>query len=135
MIQILNLGGHPTFDFDTKEPVIRYDVRIICDEKVIDPVHFFFDKDYDKLGKMEHYELEQSIGFCPYCGKAVRTAHLFSLVNNKIKASMVDSHCFPELAMKHNVSSVPHIVVNDNVSFVGALPEEEFLAKIMEVIE
>jgi len=72
---------------------------------------------------------------CPYCTKAVRTAHLFSLVNDNIKASMVDSHGFPELAMKHNVSSVPHIVVNDNVSFVGALPEKEFLAKIIEVIE
>ncbi len=72
---------------------------------------------------------------CPYCTKAVRTAHLFSLVNDNINASMVDSHGFPELAMKHNVSSVPHIVVNDNVSFVGALPEKEFLAKIIEVIE
>lgn len=72
---------------------------------------------------------------CPYCGKAVRTAHLFSLVNNKIKASMIDAHGFPDLARKYYVSSVPHIVINDRVSFIGVLSENEFLAKIKESIE
>jgi glutaredoxin-like protein len=72
---------------------------------------------------------------CPYCVKAVRTAHLFSLANDNIKASMIDAYGFSDLAREHNVSSVPHIVVNDKVSFIGALPEKEFLSKIMESIE
>jgi glutaredoxin-like protein len=72
---------------------------------------------------------------CPYCGKAVRTAHLFSLVNGNIRASMVDAHVFPSLAMKYNISSVPHIIINDKISFVGALPEDKFLAKIKKAIE
>jgi len=72
---------------------------------------------------------------CPYCVKAVRTAHLFSLANDNIRASMIDAYGFSDLAREHNVSSVPHIVVNDKVSFIGALPEKEFLSKIMESIE
>ena len=71
---------------------------------------------------------------CPYCTKAVRTAHRFSLVNENIKGSMVEANGFPDLSRKHMVSSVPHIVVNGKGSFVGALPEREFLLKVKEVM-
>lgn len=39
---------------------------------------------------------------------------------------------FPELASRYQVMSVPKIVVNDKVEFVGALPEAEFVAQVME---
>ncbi|MCK4526547.1 thioredoxin family protein [candidate division WOR-3 bacterium] len=71
---------------------------------------------------------------CPYCSKAVRTAHLFSLANENIKGSMVEANGFSDLARKHMVSSVPHIVVNGKGSFVGALPERDFLLKVKEVM-
>lgn len=71
---------------------------------------------------------------CPYCPKAVRTAHLFSMVNENIRGSMVDANGFPDLSMKFMVTSVPHIMVNDRSSFVGALPPREFLAKVKEGI-
>ena len=71
---------------------------------------------------------------CPYCPRAVRTAHLFSMANENIRGSMVDANGFPDLSMKFMVSSVPHIVVNDRGSFVGALPPKEFLTKVKEGI-
>jgi glutaredoxin-like protein len=72
---------------------------------------------------------------CPYCPGAVRNAHQFSLVNEKIKGSMVDANFFGELSMKHGVSSVPHTIVNDKNSFVGNMPPNVFLDKIKEALK
>jgi len=72
---------------------------------------------------------------CPYCAGAVRNAHQFSLVNEKIKGSMVDANYFEELSMKHQVSSVPHIVINDKIDFVGNMPPKIFLDKIKEALK
>ncbi len=72
---------------------------------------------------------------CPYCPGAVRNAHQFSLVNDKIKSSMVDANYFGELSRKHGISSVPHIIVNDKKGFVGNLPPDLFLDKIKEALK
>ena len=72
---------------------------------------------------------------CPYCLGAVRTAHQFSLVNENIKGSMVDANYFQELSVKYGVSSVPHIIVNDKTGFVGNIPPQLFLDKILEALE
>ena len=72
---------------------------------------------------------------CPYCPGAVRNAHQFSLVNDKIKSSMVDANHFGELSRKHGISSVPHIVINDKNGFVGNLPPNLFLDKIKEALK
>ncbi len=72
---------------------------------------------------------------CPYCPGAVRNAHQFSLANDKIKGSMVDASYFRELSMKHGVSSVPHIIVNDKTGFVGNMPPNVFLDKMKEALK
>lgn len=72
---------------------------------------------------------------CPYCPGAVRNAHQFSLANDKIKGSMVDANYFRELSMKHGVSSVPHIIINDNTGFVGNMPPNVFLNKMQEALK
>lgn len=72
---------------------------------------------------------------CPYCPGAVRNAHQFSLANDKIKGSMVDANYFRELSMKHGVSSVPHIIINDKTGFVGNMPPNVFLNKMQEALK
>lgn len=72
---------------------------------------------------------------CPYCPGAVRNVHQFSLVNEKIKGSMVDANFFGELSMKLGVSSVPHIIINDENSFVGNMAPNVFLDKIKEALK
>lgn len=70
---------------------------------------------------------------CPYCPRAVRTAHQFSVSNpQKIDAEMVESMEFPMLADEYSVMAVPKVVVNGRVEFEGALPEAEFLAQVLE---
>jgi len=73
---------------------------------------------------------------CPYCPRAVRMAHQFSLANpEKIDAEMIESMEFPELAEKYGVMAVPKVVINDRVEFEGALPEQVFLYKVKEALK
>lgn len=69
---------------------------------------------------------------CPYCPKAVRVSHKFAQYNENITGEMVEAIEFPERADKYGVQSVPHIVINENVQFIGAYPEENFIEYVME---
>jgi glutaredoxin-like protein len=69
---------------------------------------------------------------CPYCPKAVGTAHRFALANKNITGEMVEATEFPAWADEWGVSSVPHIVINGDVQFVGAYPDENFVEYVIE---
>lgn len=69
---------------------------------------------------------------CPYCPKAVGTAHKFALLNKHITGEMVESLEFGEEAEEAGVSSVPHIVIDGDVQFVGAYPDDQFAEYVME---
>lgn len=71
---------------------------------------------------------------CPYCPAAVRIAHKFAFENPKIRAEMIEANEFPELAEKYGVFSVPKVVINDDVEFEGALPEEQFAERVLLAI-
>ena len=53
----------------------------------------------------------------------------------------IDTHAhylprdWPDLARKYRVMAVPKVVINDRVQFEGALPEREFLRKVLEAVE
>jgi len=68
---------------------------------------------------------------CPYCPRAVRTAHQMAIENNLITADMIEAIEFPHLANKYDVMAVPKVVINDKVSFEGALPETHFLEHVL----
>lgn len=72
---------------------------------------------------------------CPYCPKAVRTAHQFALENPKIVADMVEATEFPELAERYGVYAVPKVVINDWVSFEGALPDHIFALYVLKAVD
>lgn len=70
---------------------------------------------------------------CPHCSGAVSKAHRIAFLNPLVKAEMVEAGTFPDLSMKYNVSSVPKIVINDQIEFVGNQALETFLDKIESV--
>ncbi|MGC8585510.1 MAG: protein disulfide oxidoreductase [Thermoplasmata archaeon] len=70
---------------------------------------------------------------CPYCPRAVRTAHKFAQYNKYIHGKMIEAIEFPDWADQYGVSAVPHVVINDDVVFQGALPEHDFVENVMEV--
>ena len=65
---------------------------------------------------------------CPYCTRAVRTAHMMAMESEKVTANMVMANEFPALSNRYSVMAVPKVVLNEETSFEGAIPEEDFLS-------
>lgn len=72
---------------------------------------------------------------CPYCPSAVRIAHQMAIENPQhIKADAIDAAEFPHLVNRYNINAVPTIVVNDKIQFEGALPEDEFVKRVVDAL-
>ena len=67
---------------------------------------------------------------CPYCPKAARIAHQFAIENEFIRADVIEMTEFPYLVQRYSVMSVPHVVINEDTSFVGAQPPDVFIEQI-----
>jgi hypothetical protein len=48
-----------------------------------------------------------------------------------IKADVIETSEFPDLAQKYNVIGVPKIVINETVEFVGAFNEDLFAEHVL----
>ncbi len=68
---------------------------------------------------------------CPYCPRAVRLTHQFAMKSDLIRADMIESTEFPQLANRYEVMAVPKVVINDTIFSEGALPEPHFLGHAM----
>lgn len=47
-------------------------------------------------------------------------------------ASVIEATSFPDLAQRYRVTGVPKTVVDDRAEIVGALPESEFVAQVLQ---
>lgn len=56
-------------------------------------------------------------------------------MNVHITADVIEITEFPELAQKYQIYGVPKTVINDQVEFEGALPEEIFVHQVMSATE
>lgn len=61
-------------------------------------------------------------------------AHALAYASENVRADMVEATEFPHLSYKYNVRRVPRIVVNETHHFEGAMPEEMYIAKVLEAI-
>ena len=59
-------------------------------------------------------------------------AHKLAIESDQIRADMIEAVEFPHLVQKYQVSGVPKVLINEKVEFIGALPEEAFVAQVME---
>jgi len=55
-----------------------------------------------------------------------------ALASSQIRAVCVEANEFPQLSNQFRVRGVPHTVINRKASFVGALPEPDFVAAVLE---
>ncbi len=69
------------------------------------------------------------------CARAVRIAHQFSMENSMIRSSMIDLNQFPEVTTHTPMSVLPHVVINNVISFEGPLPENEFLEYVLASVK
>jgi glutaredoxin-like protein len=68
---------------------------------------------------------------CPHCPAAAAIAHKLAIECDLIKAEVIESGEFPDLAMKYNVIGVPKIVINEKVEFMGAFSEDLFAEHVL----
>ncbi len=71
---------------------------------------------------------------CPYCPRAARTAHMMALESDKVNSDVILANEFPELSNQYNVMAVPKVVINEDTSFEGAIPEEDFLSFVKQAV-
>ena len=62
----------------------------------------------------------------------MRLAHQMALENANIVGNMVEATEFMEWSQEQNVRGVPKTVVNNSVSFEGAVPEKVFLQHVLK---
>jgi glutaredoxin-like protein len=68
---------------------------------------------------------------CPHCPVAAALAHKLAIESPLIKADVINTSDFPDLAMKYNVIGVPKIIINEKVEFVGAFNEDLFAEHVL----
>ena len=68
---------------------------------------------------------------CPHCPAAAAVAHKLAIESDMVKADVIDSSEFPDLAMKYNVIGVPKIIINEKIEFVGAFNEDLFAEHVV----
>lgn len=68
---------------------------------------------------------------CPHCPTAAAIAHKLAIECDLVKADVIDSSEFPQLAQKYSVMGVPKIVINEKVEFVGAFSEDLFAEYVL----
>lgn len=64
----------------------------------------------------------------------MRLAHHLAVASDLIRGDCVEATEFPELAQRYSVMAVPKTVVNETVSFEGALPEGEFVERVLGAV-
>lgn len=69
---------------------------------------------------------------CPYCSSAVIAANKLAFLNDNIKSQMIEASEFIPLSNKYKVYAVPKTVINDNISFEGALPEASLIEQVIK---
>lgn len=69
---------------------------------------------------------------CPYCPIAAGLAHKFAVESDMVKSDVVEVGEFPHMAQKYSVMGVPKIVINERTEVVGAVPEAQFVAHILQ---
>ena len=68
---------------------------------------------------------------CPYCPRAVMLGYKLAVAHEQIRSDGIEAIEFPHLANRYRVQAVPKIVINDQVEFEGALPENMFVEYVL----
>lgn len=72
---------------------------------------------------------------CPYCPRAVITAHQMAMESPLVEAEMVEATEFPDLSNQFQIMGVPDTVINQGAGkVVGAVPEGRLLIEIKNAL-
>lgn len=72
---------------------------------------------------------------CPYCPAAAHLAHRLALESEQVTADVIEATQFPKLARRYRVRGVPHTIINETESVSGAMPEEQFVDRLLAAVK
>jgi predicted DsbA family dithiol-disulfide isomerase len=59
-------------------------------------------------------------------------AHQLAVESPHVTADVIEVSEFPEILQRYHVRGVPKTIINERVTFEGALPEAAVLARVVE---
>lgn len=62
----------------------------------------------------------------------MRLAVRFAVESDHVRTDVIDASAFPHLVVRHGVRAVPRTIVDGIDAIDGVLPEEAFLARVLE---
>ena len=62
-------------------------------------------------------------------------AHQMAIEFENVTADIIEANEFEALSRRYGVTGVPKTIINDRVEFVGAVPEQHFVAAIQQAME
>jgi glutaredoxin-like protein len=71
---------------------------------------------------------------CPHCPQMARLAYQVALESPRITAEVIEADEFPELSQRYQVRAVPTTVIDDKMSFPGAVSADVLVDIIERVI-
>ncbi|MDI6795863.1 MAG: FAD-dependent oxidoreductase [Desulfatibacillaceae bacterium] len=72
---------------------------------------------------------------CPYCPQMVRIAQQMAMANPLIRADMVETSAFPELAKSYGVTTVPRTAINQTHFIDGAFPPVQAVLEVIKAVK
>jgi thioredoxin reductase (NADPH) len=92
-----------------------------------------FEETIRQIDSAVHIEVMTTLT-CPYCPRAVHAAMQLAMVNDSIRADMVESAEFPQLVQRYDVTGTPKTMINETHSFVGALPVDRVYLEVLKAV-
>lgn len=71
---------------------------------------------------------------CPYCPRAARLAYQFAIENDLMRSDVIEATEFPHLVQKYGVMGVPKGIINEKIEFVGVIPEDQLLNRVLQAL-
>ena len=61
-------------------------------------------------------------------------AHKMAIVNDYIRADVIEANEFMDLVQRYRIRGVPRTIINERVQFDGPLPEGAFVGQVLSAV-
>ena len=72
---------------------------------------------------------------CVYCPRMISLANQAAIESPFVSTVAIDATEFPDLVRRYNVNGVPKTILNDALEIMGAAPEDELVAAIVQAAQ
>jgi len=72
--------------------------------------------------------------YCAYCSTIISICSQFALASEgKLRIIIIDIMIYPDISERHNVTTVPTLIINDDKKLIGDISAEELLNELINM--